>query len=165
MASISVYCACGFTHYRRFTASVHCACGFTHSLKWYEFPQLPKLQDQEADRLAFLCLPFSALMLEGGEDKEEEEQEEKEEVEEEDAECHPFWNAIQNAREEKEEEVEEEEDAECHPFWNAIQNAMAPSQRDDGFARRLHELSTEVEALRLKQDLLRERCAQNRLLD
>jgi hypothetical protein len=122
---------------------------------WFEFPQSTELQDQEADRQAFLSLPFSLPtlypclpcqpLLEGEEEKEEEVEEE------EDAESHPFWIAIQNAREET---VEEEQE---------VEEEMAPSQ--DDFARRLHELCTEVRDLRIKQDLLRARCVQNKLLD
>jgi hypothetical protein len=51
---------------------------------------------------------------------------------------------------------------------NAIKDVMVPSQRDDernGFAERLDELSTMVNLLRLKQNLLREHCVENGLLD
>jgi hypothetical protein len=152
---ISLHCICGSTHQRQPTTSVYCACGFIYTPMWFEFPQATELKDQEADRQAFLCLPFSLHtlypclpcqpLLKGEEEKEVEVEEE------EGTERHPFWIAIQNARDET---VEEEQE---------VEEGMAPSQ--DDFARRLHELCTEVRDLRIQQDLLRARCVQNKLLD
>jgi hypothetical protein len=98
---MSVHCACGLSLDRQLATVIQCSCGLTHLPMWYEFAQPKELKDEEDDRQAFLCLPFSLptifpclpcqLPLDGDEDKEVVAEGEG------GIETHPFWLAIQNA--------------------------------------------------------------------